>query len=130
MLIKFAYYAQNYAQEQELCLVYYHYLYTNMDKQVTTHNRQFRKTVLLGCIYKWLKNTLYVLLDNDRSITVYQSFAAIFQNYSYYAGIMLNAFSDLLCSKLCWHNWLVPTPDPLVFACMCMCFAHSSYVYM
>ena len=26
---KFTYYAQNYAQEEELCLVYYHYLYTN-----------------------------------------------------------------------------------------------------
>ena len=26
---------------------------------------------------------------------------------SYYAGIMLNAFSDPLCSKLCWHNWRV-----------------------
>ena len=22
---------------------------------------------------------------------------------------MLNAFSDLLCSKLCWHNRLVPS---------------------
>ena len=32
-----------------------------------------------------------------------------FENISYYAGIMLNAFSDLLCSKLCWHNRLVPT---------------------
>ena len=21
---------------------------------------------------------------------------------------MLNAFNDLLCSKLCWHNWRVP----------------------
>ena len=31
-----------------------------------------------------------------------------FKLFSYYAGIMLNAFSDLLCSKLCWHNWLVP----------------------
>ena len=38
-----------------------------------------------------------------------------FKNYSYYAGIMLNAFSDLLCSKLCWHNWLVPT-DTAVLA--------------
>ena len=27
-----------------------------------------------------------------------------FKNISYYAGIMHNAFSDLLC----WHNWLVP----------------------
>ena len=24
---------------------------------------------------------------------------------------MLNAFSNLLCSKLCWHNRLVPTGD-------------------
>ena len=31
-----------------------------------------------------------------------------FKNISYYAGIMLNAYSDLLCSKLCWHNGLVP----------------------
>ena len=35
-----------------------------------------------------------------------------FKNISYYAGIMLNAFSDLLCSKLCWHNRLVLTTDP------------------
>ena len=32
-----------------------------------------------------------------------------FTNLSYYAGIMLNAFSDLLCLKLCWHNRLVPS---------------------
>ena len=36
------------------------------------------------------------------------------ENISYYAGIMLNAFSDLLCSKLYWHNRLVPTP-PMAF---------------
>ena len=28
------------------------------------------------------------------------------KNYTYYAGIMLDAFAILLCSKLCWHNWL------------------------
>ena len=39
----------------------------------------FRKTVLLGCIYKWQQNTLYVLLVNDCSIRVYQSFDAIFK---------------------------------------------------
>ena len=33
------------------------------------------------------------------------------KNISYYAGIMLNAFSDLLCSNLCWHNRLVPTSE-------------------
>ena len=27
---------------------------------------------------------------------------------TYYAGIMLDAFSYLLCSKLSWHNRLVP----------------------
>ena len=32
-----------------------------------------------------------------------------FKLFSYYAGIMLNAFSDLLCSKLCWHNRLIPS---------------------
>ena len=26
--------------------------------------------------------------------------------FAYYAGIMLNAFAFLLCSKLCWHNRL------------------------
>ena len=25
-------------------------------------------------------------------------------NLSFYASIMLDAFKDLLCSKLCWHN--------------------------
>ena len=35
-------------------------------------------------------------------------------NISYYAGIMLNAFSELLCLKLCWHNWLVPIQGCIV----------------
>ena len=33
------------------------------------------------------------------------------QNIAYYAGIMVNAFSDRLCTKLCWHNQLVPNID-------------------
>ena len=33
------------------------------------------------------------------------------KNISHYAGIMLNAFSDLLCLKLSWHNRLVPSSD-------------------
>ena len=37
-----------------------------------------------------------------------------FKNISYHsAGIMLNAFSDLLCSKLCWHNRLIPSPGAI-----------------
>ena len=71
------------------------------------YNKQCRKTVLLGCIYKGSKMHC-VFSDNDCLIRIYQSFVAIF---SYYAGIMLNAFSHLLCSKLCCHNWLVPTSN-------------------
>ena len=33
------------------------------------------------------------------------------KNISHYAGIMLNAFSPLLCPKLYWHNRLVSTSD-------------------
>ena len=54
-----------------------------------------------------MADLLYILLGNDCSIRVYQSLVTIFKSISYYAGIMLNAFSDLLCSKLRWHNGLV-----------------------
>ena len=30
-------------------------------------------------------------------------------NVSYYASIILDAFKDLLCSKLCWNNRPGPT---------------------
>ena len=30
-------------------------------------------------------------------------------NPTYYAGIMLNAFDNLLCLTLCWHNRPGPT---------------------
>ena len=42
------------------------------------------------------------------------------KSFSYYAGIMLNAFSDLLCSKLCWHNRLVPTHDTYITSVMAL----------
>ena len=48
---------------------------------------QFRKTNLL-------KMALYVLLDNDCLIRVYQSFVVVFKIFPS-PGIMLNAFSDL-----------------------------------
>ena len=31
------------------------------------------------------------------------------KKFTYYAGIMLDTFTILLCSKLCWHNWLRPS---------------------
>ena len=52
---------------------------------------------------------LHVLLDNDCSIRVYQSFVAVFQKYLLLSS---NAFSDLLCSNyagafsyLLWSNY-------------------------
>ena len=32
---------------------------------------------------------------------------------TYNASIMLDAFKDLLCSQLCWHNRPGPISDPL-----------------
>ena len=32
-------------------------------------------------------------------------------NLSYYASIMLDDFKDLLCLKLCWHNWPGPNME-------------------
>ena len=34
--------------------------------------------------------------------------------YLLYAGIMLDAFAVLLCSRLCWHNWLKPSTSGLL----------------
>ena len=49
--------------------------------------------------------------NNDCSIRVYWSFITmylycynIYFTLPYYAGIMINTCSDLLCPKLCWHN--------------------------
>ena len=55
--------------------------------------------------------------------------------FTYYAGIMLDAFLYLLCSQLCQHNWRRPSTSlnifgrPLTFlsgqikvcACVCVC---------
>ena len=56
----------------------------------------------------------YAPTYNDSSIRVSQLFITIFHKcmnvvssvlyVSYYAGIMLNAFIDPLCLKLCWHK--------------------------
>ena len=44
-------------------------------------------------------------------------------NTSYYAGIMLDAFRYLLCSKLCWHNWRKPNADWRVRKCNSQCLS-------
>ena len=48
----------------------------------------------------------------DNSLKLNIAIHVIYIIISCYAGIMLNAFSDPLCSKLCWHNRQVPTNNP------------------
>ena len=73
-------------------------------------------TVLLECINEeskytiMLYHTLTVLLEYiDNSLQMFNIAINIYFTLLYYAGIMLNAFNDPLCSKLCWHNRRVPT---------------------
>ena len=40
----------------------------------------------------------------DHFVVIFLQCMDIKLNLSYYASIMLDAFQDLLCSKLCWHN--------------------------
>ena len=88
VLIKFTYYAQ----EKELCLVYFHCLYANLHELIADSlERLFYYGVFINC-----RKHCYVLLDNDCSIRVYQSFV---KNISCYAGIMLSAFSDPLYAQ-------------------------------
>ena len=54
--LKFTYYAQYYAQVQELWSEYYCiYIQVCMNKLILVVDN-FRKTVLLECIYKWYPN--------------------------------------------------------------------------
>ena len=98
VLLKFTYYAYYYiyAQEQKLLSDYYA-LYVIVHEEFTACS-----TVSHG----------------DCFIRVYRLFTTIFYKclilllililHSYYAGIVLNAFSDPLSSKLC-HNRRIPT---------------------
>ena len=64
------------------------------------------KDCLLECINEWyiimLYHTMTVLLEYiDHSLQFPQTLNPIMR-------IMLNAFNDPLCSKLCWSNRVVP----------------------
>ena len=59
----------------------------------------------------FLTANLYFIANN-----LYETFNFVLKLYSlaksylaYYAGIMLDAFSNVICSKLCWHNRPGPT---------------------
>ena len=54
------------------------------------------------CIHH-IPNSLKILVVTFK---IHAFVACLAQKCTYYAGIMLDAFTILLCSKLCWHNWL------------------------
>ena len=78
------------------------YLYTGLHEQIATCTiDNFRETVLLECIYEWylvytaVCRTMTVLLEYiDRLLRF-----VLILHISNYAGIMLNAFNNLLCSN-------------------------------
>ena len=49
----------------------------------------------------------HMQIANNYAVTGQSRRSARF--FTYYAGIMLDAFLYLLCSKLCQHNWCRPT---------------------
>ena len=60
----------------------------------------------------WLLHHKWRLLYTYNYIDYTDYFVVTFihkLNPAYYAGIMLNAFNNLLCSKLCWHKRPGPT---------------------
>ena len=59
-----------------------------------------------------LLKLLILLIFNVDSLKGFISSSMTLEKYALhknFAGIMLDAFAILLCSKLCWHNWLKPT---------------------
>ena len=53
-------------------------------------------------------------------ITITKVFIKTVLNHSHYASIVLEAFRDLLCSKLCRHNRPGPNYDTVSPNCGCM----------
>ena len=73
------------------------------------HHKNFNVvTVLLEVLHTTVAQII-IIVD---VLLEYIDLQSYFQSSTTYdAGIMLDAFSYLLCSKLCWHNRLVPTLD-------------------
>ena len=51
---------------------------------------------------------------------IQQEFTLSYKYLTYYAGIMLNAFRYLLCSKLCQHNRRVPKDITIIMIYDCV----------
>ena len=58
-------------------------------------------------VNEWIMTS--IRLHCDYFVVTFCLCMNIKQNLSYYASIMLDAFIDLLCSTLCWHNRPGPT---------------------
>ena len=103
--IKLTYYAQYYVQKYKWFLVYIieGYMKT-MNKSLHVENNS-TETFLLECIYMWYQNYLYyytmiVLLEYIDCMLLFSIDGCLLLYISYSAGVMLNALSDPLCSKL------------------------------
>ena len=65
----------------------------------------------IACLYSQKRSTsclIVLLVHINLFLWFIKGFITWHKNSSPYASIMLNAFRDLLCSKLCWHNQRVP----------------------
>ena len=121
-------------------------LYTILLEQFTTDSRQFYMDCFIRVFY-WkvskyiimLCKTLTVLLEytNWLCYNFPQVLSITFNIYftlPYYAGgIILNAFNDPLCWKVCWHNQRVPIYVCLceyvyMYVCVCVCMCVCVYV--
>ena len=97
VLLKFTYYAQYYAQEQELLSDYYtiHIQFCMNNSLHVADN--FIMTALLECINEWYQVCHYALSYGGCSIKVYRSFITIFHKRLI---LLLHLFYNFL---LCWH---------------------------
>ena len=81
--------------------------------KTSIHHIDRRNTI--QCIGTISSKTWIILLPYIQVITIQalgRDYTICIKIFTYYAGIILDAFLYLLCWKLCWHNWLRPTTRP------------------
>ena len=69
------------------------------------------KKSIIQCIAMTLPAHQITILNHVQIITMQMlgAVGTLHKNFAYYAGIMVDAFLHLLCSKLCGHNWHGPS---------------------
>ena len=112
VLLKFTHYAQTGIVVTLFCFLY---AILHEQLQITACSSLFLKrlfywSVLMNDIkaYHYAVSYVTVLLEYINHSLQFPQMLDIAINIHftlpYYASVMLNAFNDLLCSKLCWHN--------------------------